>query len=191
MIETRDRWAMQRFSVFLTPAEADFRHLDGLIRELCAEYGGDPFEPHVTLYSGELHDLDALVIAVSAAVREVRPFGLDIRRVDCREEYFKSLFIEFADNRIPLDIGERLRRGLGIESPSELFPHLSLLYRDMPLRRKQALARRVVPNRSAIQFDRVKIVTPDNRVEGWRDTSRWRTLYRLKLGHGDELQPSC
>jgi putative hydrolase of the HAD superfamily len=173
---------MQRFSIFLTPSAADYSYLDGLIRELCGTYGGHPFEPHVTLYSGELLDLVALLQVVSAAVQGVRPFALDIRRIDCREEYFRSLFIEFEDNPLPGEICERIRRGLGIESGYELFPHLSLLYSDLPLRHKEALAKRLVPDRSAIHFDQVKIVSPASREEGWRDTSQWRTLFRAGFG---------
>lgn len=173
---------MQRFSIFLTPSEPDFSCLDGLIRELCRRYGHEPFEPHVTLCSGDLRDLDALIKVVSAAVRGVGPFTLDVRRVDCREEYFRSLFIEFKESPVPVEICERIRHGLGMAAGYGLFPHLSLLYSDMPLRSKDALAKRIVLDKAVIHFNQVKIVTPMNRAEGWRDTLQWRTLFHVRLG---------
>ena len=66
---------------------------------------------------------------------------------------------------------------------------LSLLYSDMPLRHKEALAKRVVPDRSGIHFDEVKIVTPRNMKEGWRDTAQWQTLYRVRLGEAAREAP--
>jgi len=173
---------MQRYSLFLTPSGADFAYTANLIRELCGKNDGPPFEPHVTVYSGEFSDLDALRKVVSNAVSGIRPFSLHIRRVGCGEEYFKSLFIEFEEDSVLRKIHERIRTGVETESGYELVPHLSLLYSDMPLRHKEALAKRVVPDRSGIHFDEVKIVTPRNRKEGWRDTGQWQTLFRVRLG---------
>ncbi|MEA5112781.1 MAG: hypothetical protein VB050_02040 [Geobacteraceae bacterium] len=172
---------MQRYSVFLTPSDPDFAYLETMIRELCGKHGGHPFEPHVTLYSGDLRDLDALKRVVSASVHGVRPFALNVRGVGCREEYFWSLFIEFEDNPVPAGINARIRGGLGNESGYELFPHLSLLYSDMALSGKMALAKGLSLDRVVINFDQVKIVSPGNREEGWRDTSRWKTLFHARL----------
>jgi putative hydrolase of the HAD superfamily len=180
---------MQRYSIFLTPSGADFTYTDNLIREMCGKYDGPAFEPHVTVYSGEFSDLDALRKVVSDAVYGVRPFSLCIRKVGCGEEYFKSLYIEFEENPVLLEIHERIRAGVKTESRYELVPHLSLLYSDMPLRHKEALAKRIVPDRPSIHFDKVKIVAPRNREEGWRDTGQWQTLFRARLGDAGRGAP--
>ncbi len=172
---------MQKYSVFLTPSGADFAYAADLIREICGKYDVPPFEPHVTAYSGMFSDQDALEKAVSTAVAGVRPFSLRIRRIGCSNEYLKSLFIEFEEDPVLRGIYERIRAGVEMASGYDLFPHLSLLYIDMPLRDKQALAKRVVPDRDLIYFDEVKIVTPRNLKEGWRDTRQWQTLLRMGL----------
>ena len=172
---------MQRYSLFLTPSEPDSAFLEALIRELCGKHGGNPFEPHVTLYSGDLRDLEALKRVVSASMLGVRPFALDVRGVDCREEYFRSLFIDFEENPVLPEINARIRGGFGIDAGYELTPHLSLLYSDMPLSAKKALAENLVLGVPRIHFDRVKIVSPGNREEGWRDTTQWRTLFHVGL----------
>ena len=172
---------MQRYSVFLTPGGADFAYTDNLIRELSGMYGAPLFEPHVTVYSGTLTDVDALKKAISTAVSGIRPFALRVRRVGCGESYFKSLFIEFEENLILREIHDRIRAGMEIESGYELIPHLSLLYSDMPLLHKEALAKRVIVDRQEIHFDGMKIVIPLNREEGWRDTGQWQTLLRVGL----------
>jgi len=172
---------MQRYSIFLTPSEPYFAYLETLIRELCGKHGGHPFEPHVTLYSGDLRDMGALKVALSAATQGIGPFTLDVKGIECREEYFRSLFIAFEENPVPAEVNARIRDGLGMESGYELSPHLSLLYSDMPLRDKTALAKNLVLGASRIRFDRVKIVSPGNLEEGWRDTSQWRTLFHARL----------
>jgi putative hydrolase of the HAD superfamily len=180
---------MQKYSVFLTPSGADFAYADNLIREICGKYDGPAFEPHVTVYSGEFSDLDALKKAVSAAVSGIRPFSLRVRGVGCGEEYFRSLFIEFEEDSVLREIHERIRVGVETESEYKLVPHMSLLYSDMPLRHKEALAKRVVPDRSGIHFDELKIVTPRNREVGWRDTGQWQTLFRVGLGEAGRGAP--
>jgi len=172
---------MQRYSVFLTPSGADFTYTANLIREMCGKFDGPAFEPHVTVYSGVFSDLDTLKKLVSAAVSGIRPFSLRVRWVGCGEEYFKSLFIEFEEDPVLRKIHERMRAGVETESAYKLVPHLSLLYSDMPLRNKEALAKRVDMDRDEIHFDRVKIVTPRNREEGWRDTGQWQTLFHVRL----------
>jgi len=173
---------MQKYSVFLTPSPADFAYTADLIRDLCARHGGFPFEPHVTLYAGEFRDPDRLKKVVSSAVSGVRPFFLPIRGIGWDEAYFRSLFIEFMDDPVPRQLHERIRAGVETESGYLLFPHLSLLYSDMPPAEKEALAERVVPDRTGIHFDAVKIVSPRNLKEGWRDTGQWQTLFLLRLG---------
>jgi putative hydrolase of the HAD superfamily len=180
---------MQRYSVFLTPSDANFKYTANLIRELCGKYDMPAFEPHVTVYSGILSDLDALKKVVSTAVYGIGPFSLHVRRVGCSDEYFRSLYIEFEEDPVLREIHERIHAGAGSDSGYELFPHLSLLYSDMPLGNKKALAKRVVMDRSAIHFDQVKIVTPRNREEGWRDTGQWQTVFRARLGEAGREAP--
>jgi putative hydrolase of the HAD superfamily len=176
----------RRCSVFLTPAREDFAYLDGLIRETCADCVLPPFEPHVTLYSGTFHDPPLLIKALDAAVAGVPPITLAVREIGCTPEDFKTLFIEFYEHPLVRRIHERLKEDCGDLSPSGLSPHLSLLYADLPLREKEALTARIHLDRCELRFDEVKIVTPMNRVEGWRDTMHWQTIYRRKLaGKGD------
>jgi putative hydrolase of the HAD superfamily len=183
------RAKVQRFSVFLTPSGEDYVYTGNVIRELCAKYDELHFEPHVTVYAGDLSDLETLKKAVSAAAEGVPPFSLRVLRVGCREEYFKSLFIEFEENAVLRRIYERIKAGETAESGYELIPHLSLLYKEMPLLDKEAMARRVRIDRAEINFDQLKIVTPRNETVGWRDTGQWQTLFRVRLEKSSVKSP--
>jgi putative hydrolase of the HAD superfamily len=115
-------------------------------------------------------------------VRGIGPFNLHVRGIGCTEEYFKTLFVEFEEDDALRHLSDRIRGGLQEDSGYRLFPHLSLLYNDMPLRDKQALARRVRLDRNRFVFGEVKITTALNAREGWRDTARWQTVFRMGLG---------
>jgi len=171
----------RRCSVFLTPAREDFAYLDRLIRERCAGLDLPPFEPHVTLYSGMFSDTALLESAMEAAVAGAPPITLSVRGIGCTPEYFKTLFIEFEEHPLLRHIHDRMKQECGDLDPYEFAPHLSLLYADLPLGEKEALAARTSLDRSELHFDQVKIVTPLNRVEGWRDTMQWQTINLAKL----------
>ena len=134
----------RRFSVFLTPAWEDFAYLDQLIRETCARYDLPPFEPHVTVYSGMFTDPALLRKAIDAAVAGVSPITLHVRGIGCMHDYFKTLFIEFEEHPLLRRINDRLNVECGDVSQSELLPHLSLLYAELPLEEKKALAARTL-----------------------------------------------
>jgi len=139
----------------------------------------------VTVYSGSLTDPDRLKRAVTAALEGVGPFPLKVTGIGFSGEYFKSVFIEFEENPLLRGIHDRLKRGLGEDSGYVLAPHLSLLYSDKPLTEKAVLARRIVLDRQDMLFDRVKVVAPQNPLDGWRDIGGWRTLFSMKLGGAD------
>jgi len=118
---------------------------------------------------------------MEAAVAGVPPITLSVRGIGCTPEYFKALFIEFEEHPFLRHIHDRMKQECSDLDPYEFAPHLSLLYADLPLGEKEALTARTLIDRSELHFDQVKIVTPLNRVEGWRDTMQWQTINRAKL----------
>ncbi len=173
---------LKRFSLFLMPCESDYAYLSAMIRGVAADCDVSPFEPHVTVYSGDMPNHDLLREAVNAAVAGVDPFPLKIAGVGCSDEYFKSLYVVFEESAILLGIHDRFKTALDEDSGYRLAPHLSLLYSGMPLRKKEELARGVTLDRGEILFDRVKIVFPTNVQEGWRAVMEWRALFSVRLG---------
>ena len=165
-----------RVAVFLTPAAEDFRYADGIIGELSARLDAPLFDPHLTVCSGLCADPGLLKGVVAEAAHELAPLILRIRRIGCSEEFFRTLYIEFEPD--PLLTGLRERVAGLVERPDNggFLPHLSLLYREMPLAEKEALVQGLNLDRTALIFDRLKVVTPSNIQEGWRDTRSWKTL---------------
>jgi putative hydrolase of the HAD superfamily len=172
-----------RVAVFLTPAADDFRYADGIIRELSAKFGAPLFEPHLTVYSGLYADPELLKGIVAEAARSIPPLALRVRGIGSSEAYFRTLYVEFEPD--PLLTGLRERMGSVVARPNNgaFLPHLSLLYREMPLAEKEAVARGLLLDRSELTFDALKVVTPANIQAGWRDTLSWQTLSHVALRH--------
>ncbi len=171
----------RRCSVFLTPAREDRTFLERLMGELGARLDLPPFEPHVTLFAGLFPDPDLVRQALGRITDGIPPITLRAKGIGCTAEYFRSIFIEFEEDPLLNVIHKRVREASGSPSGYELAPHLSLLYADLPLREKEALAACIQLERSLFRFDEVRLVTPLNPAAGWRDTGRWHTLGRVKL----------
>jgi putative hydrolase of the HAD superfamily len=171
----------RRCALFLSPASDDLDLLSNLVKKQCGRLDLPPFEPHVTLYTGTFAELATLERALATAIEGVMPITLTVRGIGCREEYFKALFLDFGEDNRLRAIHERFRDTCGVPSGYELHPHLSLLYADIPLTEKEILAQEVALPRREFTFDRVKLVTPGNSIEGWRDTISWETLLELEL----------
>uniref|UniRef100_A0A831UI34 Uncharacterized protein n=1 Tax=Geobacter metallireducens TaxID=28232 RepID=A0A831UI34_GEOME len=184
----------RRFSVFLVPAAADRRWAEGVIRELAARYDAPPFEPHVTVYGGSFSDdaqLEPLRRALAATAAGTDPIALRVTGLGVTEEYFKTLFVTFAEDSRLRRLHEAAKGAVANDSGYGLVPHLSLLYADIPLAEKEMAARTVSLHRGEMHFDEVKIVAPDP-VTGWSDAMGWQTLFRVRLdGKGTQEVPQC
>ena len=179
----------RRCSVFLVPAADDFDHFSEVIRELSARFDVPPFEPHVTVYAGMFPDPALLRDALPRACAGIPPITLRVRGIGCTPDYFKTLFIEFEEDAPLRRLYDRVKAACGLDTGYALFPHLSLLYAELPLREKEGLARRLTVDRATVRFDEAKVVAPLNIAAGWRDTLHWKTLSRVRLGEVPEGPP--
>lgn len=170
-----------RVAVFLTPAADDYRYAEGIIRELSGSLDAPLFEPHLTVCSGLCVDPGFLTERVAMATQALSPITLLVKGVGCTDAYFRSLFIEFMPDLRLATLRDQL--SMSVERPDNgvFLPHLSLLYREMPLAEKETLALQLLPDRTVFTFDSLKVVTPANIQEGWRDTLHWETLFRATL----------
>lgn len=170
-----------RCSVFLCPGGDDLRRCSDLIRTIAAEEGSRPFEPHLTLRSGWTDDPDLLCSRVRSICREEAPLTLRLRRVAFTEEYFRSLFFEFERNPRLDSLHERLARLIWREEERPFVPHVSLMYKEMPLKEKERLAAVIRPWGEEMFFNRLQVTVLDEPKGDWSDVGRWRRLFSARL----------
>lgn len=175
---------LTKFSVVLVPAAGDHEWALKTIHELAAFFGTSAFVPHLTLCSGSFSDtaeLECLRRRLEKLTVEMEPITLHIRGLDVSAEYHKTLYVAFEEEPRLRSLFRRAKAAVRQSSGYVLNPHLSLLYADLPLGTKKALADRMSLERENMVFDEVEIVIL-GPVEDWSDPEGWKTFSRTRLG---------
>jgi hypothetical protein len=167
------------FAVWLTPAPSDRRWLSKVIQDYAAEYDTPAFEPHLTLYSGMVQTDDNLQAIVAESLTSPSPMTLEIMGLNYSENFFRTGFITFALSDRLLQLSHTIRDRLSAPKEYVLEPHLSLMYKDIPIEQKRLAMLRFVVSVQSVTFDTVKVVMPSS--EGWMDVAHWNEQFRYSL----------
>jgi Cyclic phosphodiesterase-like protein len=167
------------FAVWLTPASSDRRWLSKVIQDYAAEYDTPVFEPHLTFYSGVIHPQENLQSIVEESLANPSPITLEIMGLNYSENFFRTGFITFALSDRLLQLSHAIRDRLSASKEYDLAPHLSLMYKDIPIEQKRLAMLRFVVSVQSVTFDTVKVVMPSS--EGWMDVAHWTEQFRYSL----------
>jgi hypothetical protein len=167
------------FAVWLTPAPSDRRWLSKVIQDYAAEYDTPVFEPHLTLYSGMVQTDYNLQTIVADSLISSSPITLEIMGLNYSENFFRTGFITFALSDRLLQLSHILRDHLSAPQEYVLEPHLSLMYKDIPIEQKRLAMLRFVVSVQSVTFDTVKVVMPSS--EGWMDVAHWTEQFQYSL----------
>ena len=164
----------ERISYWLIPVKPDKKRLQQIICELAAGFNAPVFEPHVTLYSGEMdHIEDAADVLEGIAGN----FPIALRPCGTRHsgQFTKTLFMEFASDSALDQISDDLKLLSKTKEDYELKPHLSLLYATISPEMRQSLARELAMP-EVIRFDCIQAVVTSARTQTKRDVEEWRMI---------------
>ena len=166
-----DAEPFRHLALWLLPAEEDAVVLQRLVDELARRFGVSSFEPHLTLHSGpfaadrtpELPGLPS-------------PLELEVESVEATPLFTQTLLLRFSEGAPLAPLAESFRKGAAEPSGYELRPHLSLLYADLPLAEKLALARETRPPMNKVRFDRLCLVEHSANVATPEDVATFKVL---------------
>jgi Cyclic phosphodiesterase-like protein len=167
------------FAVWLTPVPSDRRWLSKVIQDYAAEYDTPAFEPHLTLYSGVAQTDESLQTIVAESLSPPSPITLEIMGLNYSENFFRTGFITFALSDRLLQLSHAIRDRLSAPKEYVLEPHLSLMYKNIPIEQKRLAMLRFVVSVQSVTFDTVKVVMPSS--EGWMDVAHWTEQFRYSL----------
>jgi hypothetical protein len=165
--------------VWLTPAPSDRRWLSKVIQDYAKEYHFPAFEPHVTIYSGLYSPEENLAKIVQEALGPSQSITLQVAGLNYTEDFFKTGFIDFAEAEHLTQLCGAIRDRLQNPLDYALDPHLSLIYKDIPIDQKRLAMLRFVLSVSKVTFDTIKVITPGE--QGWGDIANWKEQYRYSL----------
>ncbi|MFL6499387.1 MAG: hypothetical protein ACJ8LL_01560 [Candidatus Udaeobacter sp.] len=164
------------------PARIFFQRI---INDLARRCDAPVFEPHVTIHVGP-YGADAAQNALVAAARTCKLIGLKPIGVDQSDEFIKTLFIQFAMKAELSKINGIIREETNDSSQYELKPHLSLLYKNLPVATRRELAASIDVPFPEVTFDAIKAVRCVSPTESSADVEAWRVVAAASLS-GDRV----
>jgi 2'-5' RNA ligase len=164
---------------WLIPAEPERSILERMIVDLSRRYNAPIFEPHVTIHVGSNRAAAAKEV-VSRAVRW-KPFSLKLLEVGHSGKFTKTLFVRLAPSTKLRRLSEIIRRVAQDSSHYSVEPHLSLLYKKMPVAVRRNLAASIKQPFSTTLFDSIKAVRCASPTRTPADVAKWRVLATAAL----------
>lgn len=163
-----------RVSYWLVPVAADKRRLQRVINEMAARFDAPVFEPHVTLYSGEMAHIEDAADVLEGIAGEF-PIVLHSSGMGHSDQFTKTLFMEFAPAFALNQISDDLKSFAKAQNEYTLNPHVSLLYAPISRDIREALARELVVPK-VVRFDSIKAVATGDRTQTKSDVEQWQSL---------------
>lgn len=164
---------------WLIPSEPAHGCFQSVINDLAQRYNAPVFNPHVTVHVGP-KCADA-VDAVSKAARGCERIALQALEVNGSSEFIKTLFVQFALTPQLQQLNQNIRTATQDSSDYQLNPHLSLLYKRMPIRDRRLLTHSITVPFSEVFFDTLKAVRCISPTQSRADVEAWCVVATRKL----------
>ena len=158
---------------WLIPTKPERELFTELIRILAQQLDAPQFEPHLTI----------LVTAKDRpSPRKVleqiktKPIRLRVREIDFSSKFTKTLFVRFKLTKSLEKLVVDLARATKSHATSVRDPHLSLVYRKLPVAAKKELASTIRLPFPKVTFDFIKAVRCKLPVRTRSDVEAWRVV---------------
>lgn len=162
---------MQKYSLWLTPSDAELATLQQLVDELAQETKAPHFVPHATLVANIMtsdQELDELVRQTSTLANAISTVQAKVGKYDYTPEEFRCLFLPLSSplfdaaydqaSRVFPQVHDEHFRGL---------PHMSVLYGIFTPEKKQQLIAAHPNQLSTLSLDTLGLYRTNNPVEAW------------------------
>jgi 2'-5' RNA ligase len=167
-------------SFWLLPAEPLKEQLRAIVRQLAKEYDAVDFEPHVTIYCGPFDDDQARTIMHGVASL-YSPVELIPVKLEHTSEYTKTLFIQFQESDVVRRMSDAIKDRHARPADYVLNPHLSVLYKTMPLAMLAGICQTFDVPKGPYVFDRLRAIETELPLTRPDQIKRWRTVFECAL----------
>jgi 2'-5' RNA ligase len=163
------------FSVWLVPNKSDRKGLVSLIKDLAKVHKAASFLPHVTLYACEVSSqlVPQAIEFVRKSADPIGPLSLKIKDVAHSPEFFKCVYLTLEGNPLLSRLYQSVRKKFQRFGDYKLKPHLSLVYKELPVAKRKAIVLSLQVDPS-VSFGEIGFVvheldeTQHRRVNTWR-----------------------
>jgi hypothetical protein len=180
-VEPQSQLSGTQHSFWLLPAESLKEQLRSIVQLLAREYDSIDFEPHVTIYCGPSDDDQTRAITHGVA-RLYSHVELKPVKLEHTSEYTKTLFIQFQDSEVVRRMSDAIKDRHARPENYVLSPHLSVLYKTMPLAMLAAICHTFDLPKGPYVFDRLRAIETEIPLTEPDQIKRWRTVFECSLG---------
>ncbi len=165
----------RHLSYWLIPTAEHCSVLQTVIDKLASRFDVSPFPPHLTIFAGPIASGEEPLHLLKSLSSDMVPQELVVNQVDVSERFTMTLFLRCQNESKLVSLHEHVRAN---SPPSNycLDPHLSLLYADIPLTKKQSLADEFESPLKKIRFDRIRAVSHLSPVQTQEDIDNFQDI---------------
>jgi 2'-5' RNA ligase len=142
------------------PAAEDHAMLTSIVADLAEAFGGETFDPHLTLVEDRPVGVDLLAGQLRELAAGITPFFARAERVRTSEAYFRAFYMLFEARGPLLTLKQRAIETIHATPIDAFMPHISLAYGVVQSPRRQEMEDeldRCLAGR-LIHFDRLCVV---------------------------------
>jgi 2'-5' RNA ligase len=167
-------------SFWLLPVEPLKEQLRSIVQQLANEYEAIDFEPHVTIYCGPSDDDHTRIIAQEVASLYSHLELIPVK-LEHTSEYPKTLFIQFQESDVVRRMSDAIKDRHARPADYVLNPHLSVLYKTMPLAMLAGICQTFDVPKGPYVFDRLRAIETELPLTRPDQIKRWRTVFECAL----------
>ena len=153
-------------SIWLIPAPEDAQYLQAIINNLAATYQAPVFNTHCTLYSPT--DLPAAEVKkiLERSAKNMKSFYVKKTMISHTEYIWKTIFIDLLRSSELEQLHQAVISQFQVEQPYKFSPHISLLYKEIPDKKKEDIIRNLQVKNS-FKMDKIAAVQTGLNVDNW------------------------
>jgi 2'-5' RNA ligase len=151
--------------------------ITSLYQEINNKLNGPNFDIHLTISGPFNYDEEKQKEIFELISSKFNEIDLQFKGISKTDEFFRSLFIDVAQNENLNNLKEYIDKNFNINS-FEYYPHISLFYGIESDSVKNNMIRKLKVPKSAI-MDKISIVKVDEEIKSWEVLKSY-SLFKLK-----------
>ena len=153
-------------SIWLIPAREDAQYIQVIIDNLSINYQAPVFSPHCTLYSPIDLPKAELKKILERSAKNMKSFYVKNIMISHTEDLWKTIFIELLRSSELEQLQQEVISQFQVEQPYKFSPHISLLYKEIPDKKKEDVIRNLQVKNS-FKMDKIAAVQTGPNVDNW------------------------
>ena len=153
-------------SIWLIPAREDAQYIQAIINNLSTNYQAPVFSPHCTLYSSIDLPKAELNKILERSAKNMKSFYVKNIMISHTEDLWKTIFIELLRSSELEQLQQEVISQFQVEQPYKFSPHISLLYKELPDKKKENIIRNLQVKNS-FKMDKIAAVRTGPNVDNW------------------------